>query len=93
MCLTIFTDLLTFTEERPATLLKKKTLIQVFSCEFCETSKNTFSYRTYPVVASVILLSLLWNHVQSQQQRNKVRSDGSLGGGVVEGSSEASSFG
>ena len=27
---------------RPATLLKK-TLAQVFSCEFCEISKNTFS--------------------------------------------------
>ena len=28
---------------RPATLLKKETLAQVFSCEFCEISKNTFS--------------------------------------------------
>ena len=27
---------------RPATLLKKKTLSQVFSCEFCEISNNTF---------------------------------------------------
>ena len=27
---------------RTATLLKKKTLAQVFSCEFCEISKNTF---------------------------------------------------
>ena len=26
----------------PATLLKKKTLVQVFSCEFCEISKNNF---------------------------------------------------
>ena len=29
---------------RPATLLRK-TLTQVFSCEFCEISTNTFSYR------------------------------------------------
>ena len=36
---------------RPATLLKK-TLAQVFSCEFCEISKNTFFYRTPPVAAS-----------------------------------------
>ena len=36
----------------PATLLKKETLVQVFSCEFCEISKNTFSYRTPPVAAS-----------------------------------------
>ena len=26
----------------PATLLKKETLAQVFSCEFCDISKNTF---------------------------------------------------
>ena len=26
---------------KPATLLKKETLAQVFSCEFCEISKNT----------------------------------------------------
>ena len=32
---------------------KKETLVQVFSCEFCEISKNTFSYRTHPVTASV----------------------------------------
>ena len=25
----------------------------MFSCEFCEISKNTFSYRTPPVAASV----------------------------------------
>ena len=27
-------------------------LVQVFSCEFCEISKNTVSYRTSPVAAS-----------------------------------------
>ena len=31
-------------------LIKKETLTQVFSCEFCEISKNTFSYRA-PLVA------------------------------------------
>ena len=31
-------------------------LAQVFSCEFCEISKNTFSYRTPLVPASVIWL-------------------------------------
>ena len=30
------------------------TLLLVFSCEFCEISKNTFSNRTPPVAASVI---------------------------------------
>ena len=38
--------------ESPATLLKKATLAQVFSCEFCEMSKNTFSHKTPPVAAS-----------------------------------------
>ena len=33
--------------------IKKETLAQVFSCEFCEISKNTFSYGTPPVAASV----------------------------------------
>ena len=32
--------------------IKKKTLAQVFSCEFCEISKNTFSYRAPLVAAS-----------------------------------------
>ena len=38
----------------PATLLKK-TLAQVFSCEFCENSKNIFFYRIPPVAASEYL--------------------------------------
>ena len=32
--------------------IKKETLALAFSCEFCEISKNTFSYRTLPVAAS-----------------------------------------
>ena len=32
--------------------IKKETLAQVFSCEICEISKNTFSYRTPPAAAS-----------------------------------------
>ena len=39
---------------RSATLLKKRP--QVFSCEFCEISKNTFCYRTLLVAASVASL-------------------------------------
>ena len=33
--------------------IKKETLAQVFSCEFCKISKNTFSHRTPPVAASI----------------------------------------
>ena len=32
--------------------IKKESLTQVFSCEFCEISKNNFFYRTPPVAAS-----------------------------------------
>ena len=42
---------------RPATLLKKL-LAQVFSCESCGVSKNTFSYRTPLVAASEHSLSM-----------------------------------
>ena len=33
-------------------VFEKEALVQVFSCEFCEISKNTFSYRTPPVESS-----------------------------------------
>ena len=39
--------------------MKKETLVQVFSCEFCEISKNSFCYRT-PVVAALVSLLLLY---------------------------------
>ena len=39
-----------------ATLFKKETLAQMFSCEFCEISKSTFSYRTPPVAASEFMI-------------------------------------
>ena len=35
--------------------IKKNTLAHVFFCEFCEISKNIFSYRTPPVAASSLL--------------------------------------
>ena len=36
-----------------ANFIKKETLAQVFSCEFCEICKNTFSYRTPPVATYI----------------------------------------
>ena len=39
-------------QARSATLLKKRPWRRCFFCEFCEISKNTFSYRTHPVAAS-----------------------------------------
>ena len=42
---------------RPETcnFVKRETLAQVFSCEFCEISKNTSFYKTPPVAASVCI--------------------------------------
>ena len=40
-------------EIKVCNVIKIETLAQVFSCEFCEVSKKTFSYRTPPVAASV----------------------------------------
>ena len=37
--------------------IKKETLAQVFSCEFCEISKNTFFHRTPLVAVSAFLNS------------------------------------
>ena len=39
--------------------IKKETLAQVFSCEFCEISKNTFPRRTLPVPASAWTFSVM----------------------------------
>ena len=45
------------------TLLDKRLLTRVFSCEFCKISKNIFFYRTPPVAASIRRRSL--NFLQS----------------------------
>ena len=42
--------------------MKKETPAQVFSCEFCEISKNTIFYRTPPVAASEILSNVSISH-------------------------------
>ena len=40
-------------------LIKKETLAQVFSFEFCKIFKNTFFYRTPPVAASVAIFIIV----------------------------------
>ena len=39
-------------KEQVYNFIKKETLAQVFFCEFCNISKNTFTYGTPPVAAS-----------------------------------------
>ena len=41
-------------QAKACNVLKKETLEHVFSCEFCEISKNTLSYRTLLMAASEI---------------------------------------
>ena len=43
---------------RPATSLKKETLVQVFSCEFREISKTTFSTKHHLLLLTLILPNL-----------------------------------
>ena len=49
----------TLANHRPeaCSFMKKETLAQVFSCEFCEIYKNTFCYRTPLVAASGVLIN------------------------------------
>ena len=43
-----------FSQSRACNFIKKETLAQVFSCEFCEISKNTFSTEHIRTTASAI---------------------------------------
>ena len=45
-------DTINKTNAEACNFIKKETLAQVFSCEFCEIYKNTFSYRTHPAAAA-----------------------------------------
>ena len=51
--------------------IKKETLAQLFSCEFCEISKNTFSYRTPLVAASdyriAVIASIIGGSLSKQE--------------------------
>ena len=61
-----------FTGLRPATLLKKETLAQVFSCGFCEISKNTFLHRT-PLVAASVFMNDLIKDLHSKVAMDKIK--------------------
>ena len=51
--LNIYAVYLFFVHTEACNFIKKETLAQVFSSEFCEISKHHFSYRTPVVAASV----------------------------------------
>ena len=47
--------------------IKKDTLAQVFSCEFCEIFKNTFFTEHLRTTASICSKVKLWNDVNNNQ--------------------------
>ena len=49
LCQSLFINKL---QAKPFNFINKETQAQVFSCELCEISKNSFSYRTPPVAVS-----------------------------------------
>ena len=49
--------------------IKKETVAQVFTCEFCKISKNTFSYRTPPVAPSLwIIFFIILNTTRNSRR-------------------------
>ena len=66
-----------FCEKGACNFIKKETLAQVFSCEFCKISKNIFSYRTPPAPASLLMnfsnvqnIHLTFNYLNSIRYRS-----------------------
>ena len=59
-------------ENRISNFIKKEALAQVFSCEFCEISKNAFSYRTPLVAASDSKLSELTDDYNDNDYDNGI---------------------
>ena len=57
-------------EAEACNFIKKETLAQVFSFEFCEISKNTFSYRTPLVAASIRTLKSLMGIKHTKGKRS-----------------------
>ena len=57
-------------EAEVCNFIKKETLAQVISCEFCEVSKNTFSYRTPPLAASKLKMLLRLFGVSENSQNS-----------------------
>ena len=59
--------------QRACNFIKKETLAQVFSYEFCEIPKNTFLYRTAPVTASET--NFHWVFVEQRTKQKEKREE------------------
>ena len=51
-----------FFKKEAGNFIKKETLTQMFSCEFCETFKNIYFYKTHLVAASCYIRSVAHLH-------------------------------
>ena len=51
LCQSLFSNKVAGLRPKACNFIKRETLAQVFSCEFCEISKKTFFQRT-PIVAA-----------------------------------------
>ena len=62
--------------------VKKETLAEVFSCEFCEISKNIFSYRIPLVAASDIyhLFAITLILIRSRHRKRKKKVEDGVSG-------------
>ena len=69
--------------------IKKETLVQAFSCEFCKISKNTFSPEHLQTTASVfsidhfcfkILINISTPNIKSKEAKNIVSFSGKIKG-------------
>ena len=60
----VFLEILQNSQENTCArvFIKKETLAQVFPYEFCKISKNTLSYRTPPLAASICYLYQLLSY-------------------------------
>ena len=55
LCQSLFFNKVAGLRPQTCNFIEKETLAQVSSCEFCEISRNNFSYRTSPVATSASL--------------------------------------
>ena len=51
--------------------IKKEYLAQVFSCEFCEISRNTFFYRTPTVATSGVSKAVKGSYIYDVHKKNQ----------------------
>ena len=63
---------LSFNKVAGLNFIKRQTLAQVFSREFCEISKNTIFYRTPLVAASIYELLSVWLDIVFQRVHQNI---------------------